>query len=108
MASSTYSHKPLFDTPLDFEFGAWKVGRFLSSKVREQEDPQEDCRSIPKLLGYAIERQVSSDELPGGYIAHIVMQKVTGENLHGFDTLPEEEQNRIRIAFIEGYGVDVL
>ncbi|OJZ81573.1 hypothetical protein ASPFODRAFT_145327, partial [Aspergillus luchuensis CBS 106.47] len=35
----------------------------------------EDCRSIPKLLGYAIERQVSSDELPGGYIAHIVMQK---------------------------------
>lgn len=36
------------------------------------------------------------------------MQKVTGENLHGFDTLPEEEQNRIRIAFIEGYGVDVL
>lgn len=68
----------------------------------------EDCRSIPKLLGYAIERQVSSDELPGGYIAHIVMQKVTGENLHGFDTLPEEEQNRIRIAFIEGYGVDVL
>lgn len=42
MASSTYSHKPLFDTPLDFEFGAWKVGRFLSSKVREQEDPQGD------------------------------------------------------------------
>lgn len=29
------------------------------------------------------------------------MQKVPGENLHGFDTLPREEQNRIRIAFIE-------
>ncbi|RAK90871.1 hypothetical protein BO79DRAFT_215866 [Aspergillus costaricaensis CBS 115574] len=171
MASRTYNQKPLFDTRLDFEFGAWKVGRILSSKIRKQEDPQggftyerhevydatrvdqpsntpdvikikkadhkegtnwtninritfwsnhryfepsdsvyreiynlsqlEDCRRIPKLLGYAFERQDSSGELPGGYIAYIVMQKVPGENLHGFDTLPREEQNRIRIAFIE-------
>ncbi|OJI88608.1 hypothetical protein ASPTUDRAFT_35586 [Aspergillus tubingensis CBS 134.48] len=149
MASSIYRHKPLFDTRLDFEFGAWKVGRNLSSKIRKQEDPQggfmyerhevyeatrvdqpsntpdvikikkqitfwsnhrysepsdgvyreiynlsqlEDCRRIPKLLG---------DELPGGYNAYIVMQKVPGENLHFFDTLRKEEQNRIRIAFIE-------
>ncbi|GAQ46499.1 unnamed protein product [Aspergillus niger] len=158
MASSIHNHKPLFDTRLDFEFGAWKVGRNLSSKIRKQEDPQggftyerhevyeatrvdqpsntpdvikikkqitlwsnhryselsdgvyreiynlsqlEDCRRIPKLLGYAIERQDSSDELPGGHIAYIMMQKVPGKNLHGFDTLPREEQNRIRIAFIE-------
>lgn len=40
MASSNYSHKPLFDSRLDFEFGAWKVGRKLSSKIRKQEDPQ--------------------------------------------------------------------
>lgn len=29
------------------------------------------------------------------------MQKVLGENLHGFDTLPKEGRNGIRIAFIE-------
>ena len=40
MTSSTYNHKPLFDIRLDFEFGGWKVGRNLSSKIRKQEDPQ--------------------------------------------------------------------
>ncbi|PYI05203.1 hypothetical protein BO78DRAFT_462115 [Aspergillus sclerotiicarbonarius CBS 121057] len=158
MASSTYRQKPLSDARLDFEFGAWKIGRNLSSKVRQQEDRQggftyerhevyeatridqpsktpdiikikkqivswinygysepsdevyreihnlsqlEDCRSTPKLLGYALGKQGSSDGLLGGYIAHIVMQKVPGENLHGFDTLTKEEQNRIRVAFID-------
>ncbi|PTU19123.1 hypothetical protein P175DRAFT_0558694 [Aspergillus ochraceoroseus IBT 24754] len=64
----------------------------------------EDCRSTPKLLGYAVRKQGSSDELPGGYIAQIVMQQVPGENLHGFDTFTKEEQNRIRVAFIEIMG----
>ncbi|KKK24752.1 hypothetical protein ARAM_006044 [Aspergillus rambellii] len=54
----------------------------------------EDRRSTPKLLGYAVRKQGSSDELPGGYIAHIVMQKVPGENLHGFDPFTKEEQNQ--------------
>ncbi|GKZ58078.1 hypothetical protein AnigIFM49718_003886 [Aspergillus niger] len=146
MDSSTHRQELLFDNKRDFEFGTWKVGKNLSSEVRQQEDPQggftferrevyeatridqpsntpdiiqikehdgvyreiynlsrlEDCRSTPKLLGHAVEKQDSSDELPGGYIAYIVMQKVPGENLHGFDVLSTGEQNRIRIALIEG------
>ncbi|GKZ29601.1 hypothetical protein AbraIFM66950_005633 [Aspergillus brasiliensis] len=157
MASSTYRERSLSNSEVVFKFGVWKVGTILSSKVRQQEDPQggstyerhevyeatridrpskrpdvikvkkqivswsncgfsepsddvyreiynlsqlEDCRSTPKLLGYAVETQIDSDELPGGYIAYIVMQKVPGENLHGFDRLPKEEQNRIRVAVI--------
>ncbi|RDH35929.1 hypothetical protein BDQ94DRAFT_168248 [Aspergillus welwitschiae] len=152
MGSSTHRHESLFDNKLDLEFGTWGIGKNLSSKVRQQEDPQggftyerheayeatridqpsntpdiikikkhdgvyreiynlsqlEDCRSTPKLLGHAVEKQISSDELPGGYIAYIVMQKVPGENLHGFDTLSPGEQNRIRIAFIEGNCIPVI
>ncbi|PLB53456.1 hypothetical protein P170DRAFT_490616 [Aspergillus steynii IBT 23096] len=158
MASSTYRQKSLTDSELYFEFGVWKIGKNLSSKFRQQEDPHggftcerhevyeatridqpsktpdvikikkqivfwsnrgysepsdevnreiynlsqlEECRSTPKLLGYAVGTQDSSDHLPGGYIAYIVMQKVPGENLHGFDTLTKAEQNRIRVAFID-------
>ncbi|PWY71405.1 hypothetical protein BO83DRAFT_438202 [Aspergillus eucalypticola CBS 122712] len=161
MASSTYSHKPQFDTRIDFELGAWKVGRKLSSKIRKQEDPQggftyerhedfeatrvdqplntpdvikvkkqitfwsnhrysepsdgvyreiynlsqlEDCRRIAKLLGYAIKRQDSSDELPGGYIAYIVMQKVPGENLHGFDNFQERSKTVFELPSLKRYG----
>ncbi|OJJ67760.1 hypothetical protein ASPBRDRAFT_68931 [Aspergillus brasiliensis CBS 101740] len=127
MASSTYRKNSLSNSEVVFGFGVWKVGTILSSKVRQQEDPQggstyerhevyETTRidrpskrpdvikvkkqSTPKLLGYAVETQIDSDELPGGYIAYIVMQKVPGENLHGFDRLPKEEQNRIRVAVI--------
>ena len=40
MDSSSYRHELLFDNKLDFEFGTWKIGKNLSSKVRQQEDPQ--------------------------------------------------------------------
>ena len=40
MGSSTHRHESLFDNKLDFEFGTWKIGNNLSSKVRQQKDPQ--------------------------------------------------------------------
>ncbi|KAH8429865.1 uncharacterized protein LDX57_007537 [Aspergillus melleus] len=60
----------------------------------------QDCKCTPKLLGYAIKTQGPDDELPGGYVAYIVMQKVPGETLNDFDNRTEAEKNRIRVALI--------
>ncbi|KAE8153176.1 hypothetical protein BDV25DRAFT_38548 [Aspergillus avenaceus] len=59
------------------------------------------CTSTPKLIGLRIDNQGPGDDLPGGYIAYIVMQKVPGKGLHNYDELTPRDQNRVRIAFID-------
>ncbi|RJE27198.1 hypothetical protein PHISCL_00439 [Aspergillus sclerotialis] len=61
----------------------------------------EKCESTPKLLNYHIKRQGDGDILPGGYIAYIVMNKVTGENLERYRRMEKKEQHQVQIAFLD-------
>ncbi|KAE8374353.1 hypothetical protein BDV26DRAFT_300285 [Aspergillus bertholletiae] len=60
-----------------------------------------NCMSTPELIYSCVDTQGSDDELPGGYIAFIVMQKVPGRRLEIFERLTPHEQNRVRIAFVD-------
>ncbi|PWY83797.1 hypothetical protein BO94DRAFT_547448 [Aspergillus sclerotioniger CBS 115572] len=146
---STPEQGPLSGRDINFDFGTWEIGKIISRKYREQEDPQggstlechevyeasakdhpskqaiiktkkqiadwddsdydepseeihreinnlsdlEDCRATPKLLGSVIYTQRPDEELPAGYVAYIVMEKVPGEDLENFDTFTREEQD---------------
>ncbi|KAI9039004.1 uncharacterized protein KD926_010106 [Aspergillus affinis] len=60
------------------------------------------CSCTPKLIGWEVREQSPSDQLPGGYIAFIVMQKVSGQNLRDFKTdCMDQEHNKIRISLIQ-------
>lgn len=61
------------------------------------------CSSTPSLLGW--KHTVQNDEryVPGGYITYTLPEKVPGINFDCFESLPREERDQIREAFISAW-----
>ncbi|KAK2767508.1 hypothetical protein FQN54_003665 [Arachnomyces sp. PD_36] len=57
------------------------------------------CRCTPKLLGHKLVSQSEDDDVPGGFILYLLIQKLPGRNLVNFGDLPISERDEVRLAF---------
>jgi hypothetical protein len=57
------------------------------------------CSCTPKLLDFRIDYQIEGDNVPGGFVLYLLMEKVSGRNLLNFGSLPMSERDQVRIAF---------
>ncbi|OXV07812.1 hypothetical protein Egran_04424 [Elaphomyces granulatus] len=71
---------------------------------------EHECAYVPAWLGSKIEEQGDHDIVPHGYINYILWEKVPGvhlcnpdENFVLFWSLPRQERDRIRTAFVITY-----
>ncbi|CRL23310.1 unnamed protein product [Penicillium camemberti] len=63
------------------------------------------CTATPRLLGYQIGKQDANDLVPGGYILHLVWEKVPGDplDIDEFWSLPYDKREFIRDKFKKAY-----
>lgn len=64
-----------------------------------------ECKSVPSLLGYSQSAQGELGPLPGGYLTHLVWEKVPGEILtpEAFWSFERQERDLIRHIFRAAY-----
>lgn len=53
----------------------------------------------PRYIDHHLRWQAEDEPAPGGYMLHILMEKVPGRNLLNFGKLPMSERDQVRIAF---------
>lgn len=63
------------------------------------------CTVTPRLLGYQIGKQDANDLVPGGYILHLVWERVPGDplDIDEFWSLPYDKREFIRDKFKKAY-----
>lgn len=65
------------------------------------------CSCTPKLLDFRIDYQIKGDNVPGGFILYLLIEKVPGRNLLNFGSLPMSERDQVRIAFGKAIRYDL-
>ncbi|KAI5302921.1 hypothetical protein KEM56_000216 [Ascosphaera pollenicola] len=78
----------------DINYGATRELWALKSST----DAGATC--IPRLLAAKRFVQSQADPYPGGFLWYLLMEKVPGKDIRGFENKSPEEKDEIRIAFI--------
>ncbi|KAJ5193156.1 hypothetical protein N7449_004358 [Penicillium cf. viridicatum] len=105
-----YKQIPLVDTELDSS----SVRKAQASNLHDHGHVELDalkhltesgCTATPRLLGYRIGKQDANDLVPGGYIMHLVWEKVPGDplDIDEFWSLPYNKREFIRDKFKKAY-----